>query len=144
MIFHSKKINKIPGLKSFFFTRNIGLSHGIYKSLNCGLGSNDKKKIVKKNITIISKKTGCKLNKLIMLKQYHSNKIINIGVKRLDTQKLYHGLFYMYNNLRSKTIMKAVISDIPYFLSLMVNLEDTLQEKKIKEIQTDEYVYSFN
>ena len=73
-----------------------------------------------------------------------SNKIINIGVKRLDTQKLYHGLFYMYNNLRSKTIMKAVISDIPYFLSLMVNLEDTLQEKKIKEIQTDEYVYSFN
>jgi len=47
MFFHSKKINKIPGLKSFFFTRKNGLSKGIYKSLNCGLGSNDKKKIVK-------------------------------------------------------------------------------------------------
>ena len=48
MIFHSKKINKIPGLKSFFFTRKNGLSKGIYKSLNCGLGSNDKKKNCKK------------------------------------------------------------------------------------------------
>ncbi len=77
MIFYSKKINKITGLKSFFFSRKNGLSKGIYKSLNCGLGSNDKKQIVKKNIEIIAKKTGCKLNKLIMLKQYHSNKIIN-------------------------------------------------------------------
>ena len=77
MIFRSKKINKIPGLKSFFFSRKNGLSKGIYKSLNCGLGSNDKKKIVKNNITIVAKKTGCKLNRLIMLKQHHSNKIIN-------------------------------------------------------------------
>ena len=77
MIFYSKKINKIPGLKSFFFTRKNGFSKGIYKSLNCGLGSNDKKKIVKKNIFIVSKKIGCNSNKLIMLKQYHSNKIIN-------------------------------------------------------------------
>ena len=77
MIFYSKKINKIPGLKSFFFTRKNGFSKGIYKSLNCGLGSNDKKKIVKKNIIIVLKKIGCNSNKLIMLKQYHSNKIIN-------------------------------------------------------------------
>ncbi|MSP06894.1 MAG: peptidoglycan editing factor PgeF [Candidatus Fonsibacter sp.] len=77
MIFYSKKINKIPGLKSFFFSRKNGLSKGIYKSLNCGLGSNDKKIFVKNNIKIIAKKTGCKLNNLILLKQYHSNKIIN-------------------------------------------------------------------
>ena len=77
MIFYSKKINKINGLKSFFFTRKNGISKGIYKSLNCGLGSNDKKKIVKNNISIVAKKIGCKLSRLIMLKQYHSNKIIN-------------------------------------------------------------------
>ena len=77
MIFYSKKINKITGLKSFFFSRKNGLSKGIYKSLNCGLGSNDRKKVVKNNIKIIVKKTGCKLNRLIILKQYHSNKIIN-------------------------------------------------------------------
>ena len=77
MIFYSKKINKITGLKSFFFCRGNGLSKGIYQSLNCGLGSNDKKKNVKNNISIVAKKIGCKLNRLIMLKQYHSNKIIN-------------------------------------------------------------------
>ena len=44
MIFYSKKINKINGIKSFFFSRKNGKSKGIYKSLNCGLGSNDKKK----------------------------------------------------------------------------------------------------
>ena len=48
MIFYSKKINKINGLKSFFFSRGNGLSKGIYQSLNCGLGSNDKKKNVKR------------------------------------------------------------------------------------------------
>jgi len=56
MIFHSKKINKIPGLKSFFFTRKNGLSKGIYKSLNCGLGSNDKKKLLKKILRLFQKK----------------------------------------------------------------------------------------
>ena len=56
MIFYSKKINKITGLKSFFFSRKNGVSKGIYKSLNCGLGSHDKKEIVKNNIEIIAKK----------------------------------------------------------------------------------------
>ena len=98
MIFHSKKINKIPGLKSFFFTRKNGFSKGIYKSLNCGLGSNDKKKIVKKNIAIISKKTGCKLNKLIMLKQYHSNKIINFDNFLVKKRYKADGIITTYPN----------------------------------------------
>ncbi len=98
MIFHSKKINKIPGLKSFFFTRKNGLSKGIYKSLNCGLGSNDKKKIVKKNVSIVSKKTGCKLNKLIMLKQYHSNKIINFDNFLVKKRYKADGIITTYPN----------------------------------------------
>ena len=84
-MFYSKKINKIPGIKSFFFSRKGGVSEGIYKSLNCGLGSNDKKSIVKSNIKIVAKKTGCKLNNLILLKQHHSNKVIdfdNLLVKK--------------------------------------------------------------
>ena len=56
MIFYSKKINKITGLKSFFFSRKNGLSKGIYKSLNCGLGSNDKKKILKIILKLLQKK----------------------------------------------------------------------------------------
>jgi copper oxidase (laccase) domain-containing protein len=51
-MFYSKKINKIPGIKSFFFSRKNGVSKGIYKSLNCGLGSSDQKMLVKNNIKI--------------------------------------------------------------------------------------------
>jgi len=76
-MFHSKKINNIPGIKSFFFSRKNGISKGVYKSLNCGLGSRDKKISVKTNLKIVAKKTGCKLNKLILLKQYHSSKVID-------------------------------------------------------------------
>jgi YfiH family protein len=84
-MFYSKKINKISGIKSFFFSREGGDSKGIYKSLNCGLGSKDKKNLVKSNIRVVAKKTGCKLNNLILLKQYHSNKVIdfdNLLVKK--------------------------------------------------------------
>jgi len=76
-MFYSKKINKIPGIKSFFFSRKNGVSKGIYKSLNCGLGSSDQKMLVKNNIKIVAKKTGCKLNNLVLLRQYHSNKVID-------------------------------------------------------------------
>ncbi len=76
-MFCSKKINKIPGIKSFFFSRKNGVSKGIYKSLNCGLGSSDQKILVKNNIKIVAKKTGCKLNNLVLLRQYHSNKVID-------------------------------------------------------------------
>jgi YfiH family protein len=76
-MFHSKKINNIPGIKTFFFSRKNGVSKGIYKSLNCGLGSRDKKISVNTNLKIVAKKTGCKLNNLILLKQYHSSKVID-------------------------------------------------------------------
>ena len=76
-MFYSKKINKIHGIKSFFFSRKNGVSKGIYKSLNCGLGSRDQKMLVKNNIKIVAKKTGCKLNNLVLLRQYHSNKVID-------------------------------------------------------------------
>ena len=79
MIFYSRKINKIKDIKSFFFTRNNGQSKGIYKSLNCGLGSNDKKKNVINNIKIVAKKINSKFSNLILLRQHHSNKIINFN-----------------------------------------------------------------
>lgn len=77
MFFYSRKINKIKGIKSFFFSRNNGRSKGIYKSLNCGIGSNDKKKNVINNIKIVAKKINSKFSNLILLRQHHSNKIIN-------------------------------------------------------------------
>ena len=43
-MFYSKKLKKFKNIKHCFFSRKGGFSKGIYKSLNCGRGSKDKKK----------------------------------------------------------------------------------------------------
>ena len=45
----SKKLLKEKKIIHGFFNRSGGKSSGIYKSLNCGLGSNDKESKVKEN-----------------------------------------------------------------------------------------------
>ena len=39
-----------------FFNKNGGVSNGIYKSLNCGFGSKDKKNKIIENLKIVKKK----------------------------------------------------------------------------------------
>ncbi len=70
----SKSLKKFTNIKHLFFDRSGGVSSGIYKSLNCGIGSNDKKKNVLKNLEIVCKKIRCKKKKIIKLNQTHSNK----------------------------------------------------------------------
>ena len=43
-MFFSKKLQKFENIKHCFFSRKNGVSKGLYKSLNCGSGSNDIKK----------------------------------------------------------------------------------------------------
>ena len=74
----SKKLQQFKNIKHGFFDRNGGKSSGIYKSLNCGFGSSDKKKNILKNIKIICNKIGCSIKKLVLLHQIHSNKIFFI------------------------------------------------------------------
>ena len=61
-----------------FFLKKNGVSEGIYQSLNCGLGSGDKKENVKKNLELISKKMNVKKEDLVLMHQTHSNKVIVI------------------------------------------------------------------
>ena len=75
----SKKLKKFKNIKHGFFNRKGGVSSGIYKSLNCGIGSQDKKKNVLKNLKIVSKKIGCSQKKLVLLNQTHSNRFSFIG-----------------------------------------------------------------
>ena len=75
-MFFSKKLKNFKNLKHCFFSRKNGFSSGIYRSLNCGAGSFDKKENILKNIKYVSKKIGCKTNSLITLNQVHSNKVI--------------------------------------------------------------------
>jgi len=70
----SKKLKKFNNIKHAFFNRKGGVSCGVYKSLNCGIGSHDKKKNVLNNLKIVSKKIGCSQKKLVLLHQTHSNK----------------------------------------------------------------------
>ena len=74
----SKKLIKFKNLSHGFFNKIGGKSGGIYKSLNCGLGSKDKKDNVLKNLKIVKKKIGCKKNNLVLLHQIHSKKFHSI------------------------------------------------------------------
>ena len=78
-MFKSKKLGKFKTIEHGFFNRKGGFSKGIYKSLNCGLGSKDKIKDVKKNIEKVCLKIGCNKNKLILLNQIHSNNVYKIS-----------------------------------------------------------------
>tara|TARA_B100000029_G_scaffold512146_1_gene608046 strand:+ start:4590 stop:5351 length:762 start_codon:yes stop_codon:yes gene_type:complete len=75
-MFYSKKLKNFKNLKHCFFSRKNGVSTGYYESLNCGLGSNDKKENVLKNLEIVSKKISCNRQNLITLNQVHSDQVI--------------------------------------------------------------------
>ena len=75
-MFFSKKLQKFENIKHCFFSRKDGFSKGNYKSLNCGLGSADKKENVLKNLESVSKKIGCEKESLITLNQKHTNEVI--------------------------------------------------------------------
>jgi len=75
-MFFSKKLQKFTNIKHCFFSRKNGFSKGDYESLNCGLGSADKKEDVLKNLELVSKNIGCKKESLITLNQKHTNDVI--------------------------------------------------------------------
>ena len=94
----SRNLEKFKNIKHGFFNKKGGVSSGIYKSLNCGIGSNDKKKNVLKNLSIVSKKIGCSERKLILLNQTHSSKFYFIDKN------------YKFNNKKIKA--DALITNI--------------------------------
>ena len=75
---YSNKLKKIKQIKHCFFSKKNGFSKGIYKSLNCGKGSKDNKNNIYKNLNFVAKKMGVKKNKLILMHQTHSNKVVEI------------------------------------------------------------------
>jgi len=75
----SKILIKNKNIAHYFFGMRGGVSSGKFSSLNCGIGSLDKKKNVIKNLNIVKKRIGCKKNNLLLLNQVHSNKIFKIN-----------------------------------------------------------------
>jgi len=98
-MFYSKKLKKIKQINHCFFSRKNGFSKGIYKGLNCGKGSKDKKGNVKKNLDYVAKQMDVEKDKLILMYQTHSNKVVEIKK----------------NNYKKKIIADAMITKMKGF-----------------------------
>ena len=75
------KNNNLFGAKHGFFTRLGGESTGIYKGLNCGLGSMDNKKIIHRNRVLVANSMGISQSRLVFVHQIHSSDVITIKNK---------------------------------------------------------------
>ena len=82
----SKILDKTKIVNHGFFNKKNGFSKGIYKSLNCGKGSKDKKTNVNKNLIYVKDKIGSKLNGIVLLYQIHSSKFFFI--KKIPKKKI--------------------------------------------------------
>ena len=88
-MFYSKNLKKIKKIKHCFFSRKGGFSRGIYKSLNCGKGSKDKKTNIEKNLNFVSKRVNVKLVNLKLMHQTHSNKVIFVSKNNKGSKSFY-------------------------------------------------------
>jgi len=87
-MFYSKKLNTFNNITHCFFSKNGGVSDEIYNSLNCGLGSDDKKVNILKNLDIVSKKIGFNSENLHTMNQTHSNKVVVINDSNKHIQRI--------------------------------------------------------
>ena len=87
-MFYSRKLKKFKEIKHCFFSRKGGFSKDMYKSLNCGRGSNDNEKTIQKNLNNVSRKMRIKSDHLILMHQTHSNKVLEIN-KNNFRKKVY-------------------------------------------------------
>ena len=94
----SKILNQFKNIEHGFFDRKGGISRGIYKSLNCGPGSFDKKINIKKNLNIVLNKIKYKKKNLILLNQIHSNKFYYLK-KNLKKRLKGDGILTNYRQL---------------------------------------------
>ncbi|MEH6545727.1 MAG: peptidoglycan editing factor PgeF [Sneathiella sp.] len=81
-----------------FFTREGGVSHGIYGSLNCGPGSKDRAEDVSENRARAMRELGIKPDKLRTIYQVHSADVVVIQ----DQQEL-----------REKPKADAMVTNVP-------------------------------
>ena len=75
----SKKLSKFKKIKHGFFNKIGGKSKGIYRSLNCGIGSKDKKKTVLRNLSIVRNKINKNSKNIFLVHQIHSNKLVYLN-----------------------------------------------------------------
>jgi purine-nucleoside/S-methyl-5'-thioadenosine phosphorylase / adenosine deaminase len=76
MKLHSPLLSAIPGLRHAFFSRNGGVSDGIYSGLNGGIGSRDDPANVAENRRRMAEQIGVKPEHLLTAYQVHSPDVV--------------------------------------------------------------------
>jgi polyphenol oxidase len=71
-MFCASTLESCDGIRHGFFTRQGGVSKGIYGSLNCGLGSRDDVESVRQNRALVAETLGVPPERLLTLYQTHS------------------------------------------------------------------------
>jgi polyphenol oxidase len=76
MTLHSSLLSAVPGLRHAFFTREGGVSKGIYASLNAGIGSKDKAADVAENRRRMAEAMGVAPARFLTVHQTHSPHVV--------------------------------------------------------------------
>ena len=118
-MFFSKKFKTFKNIKHCFFSKNGGVSQGIYNSLNCGLGSEDKKKNVLNNLNIVSNKMGVNIENLFTMNQTHSNKVVVIDDTNRHIQRVNSDA--LVTNQKNITISVLTADCVPVLIYDEVN-----------------------
>ncbi|MDC0903163.1 peptidoglycan editing factor PgeF [Pelagibacteraceae bacterium] len=154
-MFYSKKLNKFKDINHCFFSKKGGYSNGIYKSLNCGKGSRDNKKNILQNLVLVAKKLKTKKNKLLLMHQTHSSKVIIINNKNRKNKIFKSDA--IITNVKGISLGVVTADCVPIFLYDIRNkiigcihagwrgassgiIENTIS--KFKEINSNNEIYS--
>jgi YfiH family protein len=78
MMLTAAPLDALAHIRHGFFTREGGVSSGIYASLNCGLGSDDDKGAVNENRARIAAQMGVAADHLLTVHQIHSAKAVHV------------------------------------------------------------------
>ncbi len=76
---------RLPHVRHAFFTREGGVSQGIYASLNCGYGSTDDPANVAENRARAAGRLGLAPERLLTVHQIHSTTVLTVDDKALWT-----------------------------------------------------------
>tara|TARA_B100000963_G_C22556414_1_gene639238 strand:- start:491 stop:1246 length:756 start_codon:yes stop_codon:yes gene_type:complete len=113
-MFYSKKLKRFGKIKHCFFSRNGGVSKGIYKSLNCGKGSKDIKSNIENNLKLVSQKMKINSKKFLLMYQTHSKKAIIIDKKNNNLKKFNSDA--MITKLKGYTLGVVTADCVPIIL----------------------------
>ena len=73
-----KALDGHPTVRHAFFTREGGVSHGLFASLNCGFGSGDEVENVERNRALAASRLDLPPERLVSCHQVHGTRVIAV------------------------------------------------------------------